>query len=235
VSPAERDAFGRPLPPGDEDDRRPEPLPEPAGPAGGWLPPSPPGGALAPPAPGPEAPAWGPPRHARQAPWSGPGAPDLAAATGADRPAGTAADYGQRVGAAVVDFVVRLAIIATCTGLGAILYAAGTDAGQIGLFVGLGVGWVLGTLVYAPLMIARTNGQTLGHRASGTRIVHLDGSRLSGGKAFLREVVVKGVLMEAIGGGVILVLVFVNYLMPIWDERNQALHDKICDTRVVRT
>ncbi len=26
----------------------------------------------------------------------------------------------------------------------------------------------------------------------------------------------------------------VNVLFPLWDERNQALHDKICNTFVVR-
>ena len=30
-------------------------------------------------------------------------------------------------------------------------------------------------------------------------------------------------------------LTLINYLWPLWDPRNQALHDKMCDTVVLKT
>jgi uncharacterized RDD family membrane protein YckC len=101
------------------------------------------------------------------------------------------------------------------------------------LVIGAYAGGAIG-LAYAPIMIARTNGQTVGHRAVGTRIVRSDGSRLSGGNAALREVVVKSFVIEGLGGTFSLFIVpLVNYLWPLWDDKNEALHDKICSTKVV--
>jgi uncharacterized RDD family membrane protein YckC len=146
------------------------------------------------------------------------------------------ADWGSRFEAAFVDFFVRLAILAVCAGAGALLYLSGDDAaGEIGLVVGMGIGFVVTSFVYAPVMMARTDGQTVGHRAANTRVVMADGSRMSGGRAFLREAVVKTVLIETVGSFTLYVLPIVNYLFPLWDPNNEALHDKMCGTRVVMT
>ncbi len=32
----------------------------------------------------------------------------------------------------------------------------------------------------------------------------------------------------------ILILPLLNYLWPLWDKKNEALHDKMCSTRVVK-
>ncbi|MEA2221721.1 MAG: hypothetical protein QOH83_97 [Solirubrobacteraceae bacterium] len=146
------------------------------------------------------------------------------------------ADWGSRFEAAFVDFFVRLAIVAVCAGAGALLYLSGDSAGEIGLVVGVGVGVLGSWLVYAPVMMARTDGQTVGHRAANTRVVMADGSRMSGGRAFLREAVVKQLLIETIGSFTLYVLPIVNYLFPLWDPtNNEALHDTMCRTRVVMT
>jgi uncharacterized RDD family membrane protein YckC len=135
----------------------------------------------------------------------------------------------------VIDFFVRLAIVAACAVAGAVLFAVSTTAGEAGVGLGLGIGLLAGWLVYAPLMMARTNGQTVGHRAATTRVVMADGSRMSGGRAFVREVLVKNLLIETVGAFTFYVLPLVNYLFPLWDPNNEALHDKICSTRVVMT
>jgi uncharacterized RDD family membrane protein YckC len=176
---------------------------------------------------------WLPPTDARPdpgtyAPWPGhePGPAMPAART-------TDAEYMQRVGAAVVDFFVRLAIVLAFTLLGAIAYAGGQSVGEVGIIVGLVIGAALASFVYAPYMIVKTGGQTLGHKATSTRIVMEDGSRLSGGRAFVREVLVKNLLFEGAGGFLFAVPTIVNYVWPLFDDRNQALHDKLCATRVV--
>ena len=60
-----------------------------------------------------------------------------------------------------------------------------------------------------------------------------DGSRMSGGRGFVREALVKGLLIEGVGIFTFYVLPLVNYLFPVWDRNNEALHDKLCKTRVV--
>jgi uncharacterized RDD family membrane protein YckC len=143
------------------------------------------------------------------------------------------ADWWPRVGAAVIDAFVRLGILLLCVGAGALGYLAGESAGEIGLGVGIALGAVLSYFVYAPLMMARTGGQTVGHRVTDTRIVMADGSQIGGGMAFVREALVKNILIEGVGIVTFYILPIVNYLMPLWDSNNETLHDKMCRTRVV--
>ena len=143
------------------------------------------------------------------------------------------ADPGRRVGAAVLDFFVRLGILLACAGVGALGFLVDEDAGDIGLGFGFFAGLLIGNFVYAPLMMARTDGQTVGHRVSQTRVVMADGSRMSGGRAFVREALVKGILIEGVGLFTLYILPLINYLFPLWDSHNEALHDKMCGTRVV--
>ncbi len=143
------------------------------------------------------------------------------------------AEWWPRAGAAAIDLVVRIGIVVACAALGALAYLAGPDAGAIGLAVGVAIGYLLALFVYAPLLLARWDGQTVGHRVTSTRIVMADGSRMPGGRAFVREALVKNILIEGVGLFTFYILPIVNYLMPLWDDGNEALHDKMCKTRVV--
>jgi uncharacterized RDD family membrane protein YckC len=91
-------------------------------------------------------------------------------------------------------------------------------------------------LLYAPWMMARTNGQTLGRMAVGIRVVRADGRPINFGFAMLREVVVKwllfGLVLGSVTGGI---ATLIDYLWPLWDEENRALHDLIVNTRTIRT
>ena len=98
--------------------------------------------------------------------------------------------------------------------------------------------WVLcvgvAALFYAPVMMARTNGKTLGRMALNIRVVRASGEPMTFGFAVLREVVVKCLLFGILGaltGGIAQLL---DYLWPLWDEQNRCLHDFIVNTRVVR-
>ncbi len=75
---------------------------------------------------------------------------------------------------------------------------------------------------------------TVGKHAVGLAVRRVDGSRISFGRAVLREVVARQLLFVAGGafvGGLPLVL---DLLFPLWDDKWQALHDKIAGTIVVR-
>jgi uncharacterized RDD family membrane protein YckC len=183
--------------------------------------------------PPPGEPSWRQPGDGSAGGWLPPAPAPPPAVAALAAPVLELATFWARVGAAAIDFLVRLAIIAVPAAIGAVLFLFSADAGIVGVLASGGFGALIASLVYAPLMMARTNGQTVGHRAVGTRIVKVDGTRMTGGRAFVREVLVKNLLMEGIGSFTLYALTLVNYLFPLWDEGNEALHDKICKTRVV--
>ena len=113
------------------------------------------------------------------------------------------AGWWSRVGAYLIDGLI--------VGVGALilflpLVAAGltvdTDAGWAAL-VAAGIVWVLclavAALLYAPVMMARTNGKTLGRMALNIRVVRASGEPMTFGFAVLREVVVKWFLFGIAG------------------------------------
>ena len=161
-------------------------------------------------------------------PLPGPPAPETASSYGP-----VTADWGLRVGSAVLDYLVKMGIALPLFGLGALGFLVDESTGWIGIGVSYALVAVV-ALAYAPVMMRR-DGQTVGNRATGIRVVRTDGSRISGGTAFVREVLVKLLLFEILGGLLTLYIVtLLNYLWPLWDDRGQALHDKIVGTLTVR-
>jgi uncharacterized RDD family membrane protein YckC len=150
------------------------------------------------------------------------------------------ASWGRRVGAFLIDGLI--------VGIGAlILLVAITAPFSVGFFASdntgiaaLIVGFLLATLaitvvafLYAPALMARTNGQTFGRMAVGTRVVRANGERITFGFAMLREVVVKALLFGLIGGVTGGIVHLLDVLWPLWDEENRALHDFVVNTRTV--
>jgi uncharacterized RDD family membrane protein YckC len=75
---------------------------------------------------------------------------------------------------------------------------------------------------------------TVGKHAVGLAVRRVDGSRVSFGRALVRELVARQLLFGTAGafiGGLPLLL---DVLFPLWDDRAQSLHDKIASTIVVR-
>jgi uncharacterized RDD family membrane protein YckC len=148
------------------------------------------------------------------------------------------AGWWSRVGAYLIDGLI--------VGVGALilflpLVAAGltvdTDAGWATL-IAAGIVWVLclavAALFYAPVMMARTNGRTLGRMATNIRVVRASGEPITFWFAVLREVIVKWFVFGIAGaatGGIVHLL---DVLWPLWDEQNRCLHDYVVDTRVVK-
>lgn len=88
-------------------------------------------------------------------------------------------------------------------------------------------------LLYAPVLMARggaRNGQTLGKQAVGIRVVRTDGAPVGFWLGVLRSVVAQQ-LLTAI---TFYAYAVVDYLWPLRDQQNQALHDKIAKTWVVQ-
>ena len=109
--------------------------------------------------------------------------------------------------------------------------------GVVAIFVGLVLGVVCVAVVsflYAPVLMARTNGKTLGRMAVGIRVMRADGGPMTFGFAMLREVVVKALLFGILSSITAGIASLLDVLWPLWDDENRALHDFIVNTRVVK-
>jgi uncharacterized RDD family membrane protein YckC len=131
------------------------------------------------------------------------------------------AGFWIRVGAKIIDGII-LQAISFCIGLviGVSLRGgpAATHAGAIGAGVGLLIG-----LTYSVWFNGRF-GATPGKMALKLKIVRPDGEPITYARAFGRY------FAEMLSG----MILFIGYLMVAWDEQKRALHDRICDTRVIR-
>lgn len=147
--------------------------------------------------------------------------------------------WWRRVGAAMIDgFIVYFSaiIFMEVTGVGdgfsSTTSSNGANAALSFDGWGLLVYFVFSVLL-ATTVMAYTNGQTVGMMATGIRVLREDGERISFGFAFFRENIIKGVVFGWLAIFTLYIATILNYLWPLWDEKNQALHDKICKTRVV--
>ncbi len=83
-------------------------------------------------------------------------------------------------------------------------------------------------------MMSKTNGKTLGRMATGIRVIRTGGEEMTFGFAAVREIAIKGLLINGVGGAVTFGLAWIlDSLWPLWDDENRALHDFIVNTRVV--
>ena len=85
-------------------------------------------------------------------------------------------------------------------------------------------------IVYGGLLCGLPRGQTIGMMATGTRVVTADAGTAIGlprafGRAAFEYLMVVALIVPWV----------VDMLFPLWDARNQTLHDKITDTVVIRT
>jgi uncharacterized RDD family membrane protein YckC len=210
------------------------------------------GDPLAPRSDDPPAPARdAPPRHESGLPalegYSSPPPPGAVGgawqATPAVPSAGryTLAGWWSRVGATLIDgliiFVGWIVIMAVFGAVFSIGFLAGDTAGTTSVIVGLFLSIIaiaIVTIFYAPVLMARTNGKTLGRMAMGIRVVRASGEPVTFGYAMLREVAVKVLLFGFAGSLTFSIVNLADALWPLWDDENRALHDFVVNSRVVR-
>ena len=150
--------------------------------------------------------------------------------------------WWRRVWAQVIDgIVIGLIALVFFLIIGAIVgggFLVGDTTGYIAAVLGFlawGICILVAALLYAPLMMAKTNGKTLGRMALGIRVVRANGQAITFGYATLREIVVKWLLFNVIGGAFTFGLgALIDDLWPLWDEEHRALHDMVVDSRVIR-
>ena len=135
------------------------------------------------------------------------------------------AGWGSRFAAYLLDgIIVAAALFALFLVLAVLSSAAGEVSFPFGFFSV--AGFVL-SIAYFTVLHGGPRGQTLGKRAVGIRVVDEGGRSIGYGRAFGRYAI-------ALLFGVVFMLAYlINYLWPLWDGRNQALHDKVVGSFVV--
>lgn len=138
------------------------------------------------------------------------------------------ASWGSRVGAALLDAVIAGVSVGILVGI-----ASAAKVGGVGLLLGYAAIW----FGYFPVTMMRQgehNGQTIGKQAVGIRVLRESGQPMTYGTSLLREFVVRFLLFGVVGSVTFGIAALLDVLWPLWDDGNQALHDKIVSTRVVK-
>ena len=78
-------------------------------------------------------------------------------------------------------------------------------------------------IVYETILISQWNGQTIGKKIMGIKVVSTSGGKLDWLKAFIRAI---SKILSTIPLGL-------GYFWMLWDDKSQTWHDKIADTIVV--
>lgn len=172
---------------------------------------------------------------------------DVVPLSGRSQPSYWLAHWWPRVGAVLIDGLVlapvNIVIVASLH-----LYtfthetnANGTSTSQVQVHNV----WVpaLVYLLYAVVLLSRRgahNGQTLGKQILGLRVIRNDGEPVDIKTALVREGLVK--TLPGIVGGISLLVgvastsfTLLDYLWPLRDRENRAIHDLVAETHVVQT
>jgi uncharacterized RDD family membrane protein YckC len=148
-------------------------------------------------------------------------------------PSGAPAGWWRRAGAAIIDgLAVGVVGVIVALVLSGALGASEDATTAISVFVGL----LVGSFYYGNLMSREgpRNGQSMGKQAVGIRVVRVDGRPVTFGFALHREILVKTIVFGYLAAFTLYIATVLNYLWPVWDRGNRALHDHVCKT-LVRT
>ena len=159
------------------------------------------------------------------------------------------ASWGSRVGATLLDALVLTVAMLVLIAPGVLVLSL-TDITALGVVLTIlgAVAALVVALLYAAYFMKRPgtqNGQTLGKQWVGIRVVFDDGKQFGWGRGLLRETVIKQILLgvaSSLASAVTFFLLglggfvpsLLDYLWPLWDDENRAVHDMIVNTRVIR-
>lgn len=154
----------------------------------------------------------------------------------AGRPA--LASWGSRAIAQIVDgVIVSIGAVVLFAILAALGLTVETDGGAAAFIVTAFfavLAFSIVALLYAPVLMSRTNGQTLGRMVVNIRVIRADGKPMTFWFAVLREIVVKSLLVGVISSATFGLAWLLDILWPLWDEENRALHDFVVNTRSIK-
>jgi uncharacterized RDD family membrane protein YckC len=124
------------------------------------------------------------------------------------------AGFGSRLISLIIDGI----IVGIVNAIIAFALNSATGSQALAQIVGLVIG--LGYNVY----FFTSTGQTIGMKVLGIKAVDANGNLLTVGAAVIRYF---GAIVSAI-------IIFIGYLMMLWDSRKQTLHDKFAGSFIVK-
>ena len=133
------------------------------------------------------------------------------------------ASIGLRCGAFLLDYILMWLIPAVALAIALIFKRALPDLAWTILYLGYFAAF--GLILMNWIFLIRNDGQTLGMRILGVRVVRSNGKPLGYREATLRHLVGYPLAILSLGLG---------FLWALWDARQQGWHDKLADTVVVR-
>jgi uncharacterized RDD family membrane protein YckC len=149
------------------------------------------------------------------------------------------ASWGSRAVAQIVDgIIISIGAVVIFAILAALGLTVDTDGGAAAFVVTVFfavLAFSIVALLYAPILMSRTNGQTLGRMVVNIRVIRADGGPMTFWFAVLREIVVKSLLVGVVSSFTFGLSWLLDILWPLWDEENRALHDFVVNTRVIKT
>ena len=155
------------------------------------------------------------------------------------RPTVVYASWGRRALASLADGLVAFGfLVVVSIPLGIVSYAWLDEQTLRAVIDYVSVAFLLAFLMlYFPLTMRRQgehNGQTWGKQLCGIRVMREDGEPVDARLAIQREVLLKYLVFWVLSAFLLFIPTTANSLWPVWDDRNQALHDKIARTFVVK-
>ena len=132
--------------------------------------------------------------------------------------------FWRRVAASLIDSVI-LSVVGFILGmvLGLAMVSGGTDDTEVVELTGNVVGIFLGWLYYA-LMESSSKQATIGKMVMGIKVTDLEGNQISFARASGRHF---GKIISSL-------ILAIGYLMMLWTEKKQTLHDKMAGCLVVK-
>jgi uncharacterized RDD family membrane protein YckC len=132
------------------------------------------------------------------------------------------AGFWERFAAAFIDGLVLMVINFFISFLFGGSHLAGKAVGVTynigGSFAQIVAGWL-----YCALQESSFRQATFGKRAMGIKVTNMEGTRISFLQATGRH----------FGKYISLIILLIGYLMMLWDDKNQTLHDKMAGTLIV--
>ena len=136
--------------------------------------------------------------------------------------------WWRRAAALLVDSLVVGVLIIVPLLLAAIVAEVNEDVGVI-VFILAVIFAIAAPIFYTIYLTGTEPGQTVGKRALGIRVRHAEQDRAIGyGPSAGRYLI-------TFAFGIFYIPALFDYLWPLWDKRNQCLHDKVANSIVVRT
>ena len=137
------------------------------------------------------------------------------------------AGWWRRAGALLIDSLLVAVVAFAIIGLALGVNAVDEDAGGMLLILAI-IFAIVGPIFYWIYWTGKDPGQTVGKRAVGIRVRHAEEDRAIGygpsaGRYFITFLF-----------GIFYIPALLDYLWPLWDGRNQTLHDKVANSIVVR-